>query len=84
MDIWATVMGFCPLGTSLTVLRCVFIATSTPEARKEEGWGSGRELAEQKLTGTAASIPAAAADWVREQGPKERRTQQSPPRDTHR
>lgn len=29
-DIWSIVIGVPPLGTSLTVFRCVFIATSTP------------------------------------------------------
>lgn len=35
MDIWSTLMGFFPFGTSFTVLRCVFMATSTPAGMGE-------------------------------------------------
>lgn len=43
---WAAVMGFWPLGTSFTVFRCVFMATSTPAGGAQRAQRNGGGIGE--------------------------------------
>jgi hypothetical protein len=70
MDICCTLIGFWPLGTSLTVLRCVFMATSTPggkmcQRRKDIGCRHGMRnsawVQRSKMGGAGVSCAGADA-----------------------